>query len=235
LLERAKLENTEQITSVSHTASDSELIDRILQGEKNLYEKIMRKYNQRLFRIGRAIIRDEDDIEDVLQETYVKAYENLGRFANRSAFSTWLTRICINEAISKKNKGKRTVSMYILNEENTINKGYINHNNMISDTRNPEEETINNELKNSLEKVIDSLPEKYRLVYVMREIEGLNILETADCLAISESNVKVRLNRAKEMLRDNLTNIYKESDMFQFLGTRCDRIVNRVMNRIEKI
>lgn len=216
---------------IKNDINDKEVVDGVISGDKEMYELIMRKYNQRLFRIGRAIIKDDDEIEDILQDVYIKAYENLKNFQWRSGFSTWLTRILINEALAcKKRKDKLSYRPEGDGEDSELPNNvlkYIPSNNM-----NPEEEAINDELRDLLEKVIDSLPEKYRIVYVMREIEGMNIAETADCLEISESNVKVRLNRAKEMLRDSLTNVYKDSEVFPFLGSRCDRIVSRVMSRI---
>lgn len=216
--------------------TDSEIIERVLSGDKDLYELIMRKYNQRLFRIGRSIINDQDEVEDILQDTYIKAYENLVNFKGLSLFSTWLTRILINEAIARKNQKSRMSSIFQEDQYSGETNGYnkSEYNNMASDQRNPEEETINKELKNSLEKVIDSLPEMYRTIYVMREIEGMNIAETSECLGISESNVKVRLNRSKEMLRSSLTDIYKESEIFEFMGSRCDKIVAIVLSRINQ-
>jgi RNA polymerase sigma factor (sigma-70 family) len=227
------LENNKNNTELKIT--DNEVIERVVNGDKDLYELIMRKYNQRLFRIGRSIIHDEEEVEDIIQDAYIKAYENLRNFQHRSQFSTWLTRILINEALARKNQMKRMNVVYHQTEDNGETNDFNNkeYYNMPSNLPNPEEETINNELKVSLEKVIDNLPEKYRTVYVMREIEGMNIAETSECLNISESNVKVRLNRAKEMLRDSLTNIYQESEVFQFMGTRCDRIVTKVLNKIK--
>lgn len=102
-----------------------------------------------------------------------------------------------------------------------------------SDTLNPEEETSNNELKEALENVIDNLPPKYRTVFVMRETEKMSISETSECLKISEGNVKVRLNRAKELLRNNLVNVYKKNEVFSFMGSRCDNIVFNVLSRLK--
>lgn len=212
--------------------SDSDIIEKVLNGNKNFYEVIMRRYNQRLFRISRSYINDEDEVQDILQESYVKAYENLDKFENRSAFSTWLVKIVINETLARKNKRKRYTSLSQNDQQNEENDNYKIYS-IPSEMKNPEEEASNNELKDALEKVIDSLPEKYRTVYVMREIEGMSVADTSTGLEITESNVKVRLNRAKEMLRSSLTDIYKDTEVFNFLGSRCDKIVFNVLSRIE--
>ncbi|RPI18926.1 MAG: RNA polymerase sigma factor [Ignavibacteriae bacterium] len=210
--------------------SDSEIIEKILNGEKEIYELIMRRYNQRMFRIARAIVKDEDIAEDVVQEAYIKAYEHLKDFKGNSAFSTWLTRILINESASKNNYKAKIIYLDPVPSEDNNSEYIITENS--TTMRNPEQHAINNELRNHLERMIDSLPDKYRTVYIMREIENINTADTAECLNLSESNVKVRLNRAKEMLRENLMSVYEKVDVFQFLGERCDRIVNAVMKRL---
>lgn len=219
-----------EITSkaLSENDPDSIVIEQILNGNKNRFEIIMRRYNQRLFRISRSYINDEEEVEDILQASYVKAYENLHTFESRSMLSTWLTRIVINETLGRLNKKNKYRYIDPRDEEET-NK----LNSLPSLNLNPEEEASNNELKEALEKVIDNLPLKYRTVFVMREIEKMSISETSECLKLTEANVKVRLNRAKEMLRENLINVYKENEVFSFMGTRCDRIVFNVMSKIK--
>lgn len=214
------------LNEVSLSRTDAEIIEEILNGNKNAYELIMRKYNQRLFRISRSYIKDNDEVQDILQTSYIKAYENLRQFENRSEFSTWLTRIVINETLASLNRNKK-ITYYNSNEEEE-NKIQT----LASYDLNPEEETSNNELKEALEKVIDNLPLKYRTVFVMREIEKMSIAETSICLNLTEGNVKVRLNRAKEILRKNLIDVYTENEVFSFLGSRCDKIVFNVMSRI---
>lgn len=214
------------LNEVSLSRTDAEIIEEILNGNKNAYELIMRKYNQRLFRISRSYIKDNDEVQDILQTSYIKAYENLRQFENRSEFSTWLTRIVINETLASLNRNKK-ITYYNSNEEEE-NKIQT----LASYDLNPEEETSNNELKEALEKVIDNLPLKYRTVFVMREIEKMSIAETSVCLNLTEGNVKVRLNRAKEILRKNLIDVYTENEVFSFLGSRCDKIVFNVMSRI---
>ncbi|MBS1493482.1 MAG: RNA polymerase sigma factor [Bacteroidetes bacterium] len=219
------MENIKQKNAASDI-TDEEVIKEILSGNKNAYEIIMRRYNQRLFRIGRSFINDDDEVQDVLQASYIKAYENLQKFEHRSAFPTWLTRIVINESMARNIKNKKSNLYSSAGEDESRMLS------LISKDMNPEEKASNNELKEALEKVIDNLPLKYRTVFVMREIEKMSIAETSECLKLTEGNVKVRLNRAKEILRKNLINVYKENEVFSFLGSRCDRIVSNVLSRI---
>jgi RNA polymerase sigma-70 factor (ECF subfamily) len=205
---------------------DEEVIREVLAGEKALYEVLMRRYNRRLYRIGRTYLSSEEDIIDTIQEAYIKAYENLSRFRHESKFSTWLTRIFINECLLKVKHRKR----FALTGTNTTPEDY--YFNQIKSMDTPEKNMMNKELARALEKAIGLLPEKYRTVFMMRDIEGMSITETSECLDISESNVKVRLNRAKEMLRENISSIYKDAEVFKFDGERCDRIVSFVMGKV---
>jgi len=199
--------------------TDEEVIAHVIGGEKHLYESLMRKYNLRLFRISMSMINDEMAVEDVMQTAYLNAYLNLASFQNKSSFSTWLTRILINESLLYKKKQ--------LKREQLID---TQANNYINET--PLHGLMNKELKTLLEKSIADLPEKYKLVFVMREIEEMSTSETMGVLNLSESNVKIRLNRAKEMLRGNLSSYYKLHQVYEFNLIHCDRVVNFVMSRI---
>lgn len=219
------------VKPLSSTAEDNLIIDRILSGEKNLYEVLMRKYNQRLYRISRTYMTDEEDINDIMQEAYIKAYEQLVHFEKRSQFSTWLIRILINEALARIKRKNRFI--YPMNDNDNYfdnNPGYSNN-----ATPDPERQSVNEELNRILEKAVDALPIKYRTVFIMREIEGMNVAETGKCLNLSESNVKVRLNRAKEFLRKELSKSYKNEEVFSFHLNKCDRIVSYVLNRIQNL
>jgi len=203
---------------------DKEILDKVISGDTDLYEVIIRRYNQRLYRVGRSFFRNNDEeIEDVMQFTYIRAFEKLSSFENRSAFSTWLTRIFINEALARKKYGNRFISHP---DED------INYENYKTDMKTPYTIAANTELKELLEKSIDELPEKYKVVFVMHEVEKLSVRETGECLNISESNVKVRLTRARKMLRDNLSHYYKSDEIFSFNLVRCDVIVNNVFGYI---
>jgi RNA polymerase sigma factor (sigma-70 family) len=203
---------------------DTTIIEEILKGDKQKYALLMRKYNQRLYRIAKGYLKDEATIEDVMQETYIKAYQKLSTFENRSEFATWLTRILINECLQRLKKLKR-LTLTDTNEENTETMNYTDHSN-------PETQSLNKELKGLLETTIAQLPEKYRSIFIMREVEKMSVAETCEALEISESNVKVRLNRAKEMLRNALMDTYPAGSLFEFNLVRCNRIAANVLARI---
>lgn len=204
--------------------NDLEIIDQVLAGDKAKYALLMKKYNQRLYRICRGYLDNEAEIEDVMQDAYVKAFQNLGRYERRSLFTTWLTRIVINECLQHLRKTKREYAMDG-NEENRMMK--------ISDNSNPEKQSLNRELKDILEVAIAKLPGKYRSIFMMREVEKMSVEETSAALEISESNVKVRLNRAKEMLRNALLDTYPAGNLYEFNLVRCERIALNVMSRIQ--
>lgn len=205
---------------------DKDLITQILQGHKDLYALIVRRYNQRLYKIGMAILNDDTEVEDAMQVAYINAYENLEQFASRSQFSTWLTRILINECNLRLRKNARTS---LLNEYSMENE--IQHNQSYQPAT-PASTLLATELKGVLENAIRQLPEKYRVVFVMREIEDMNVAETQECLSLTEANVKVRLNRAKAMLRDLLAHYYKKEEILHFHLLRCDKMVEQVMGHI---
>lgn len=195
------------------------LIQRILSGEKRLYERIMRHYNQRLYRTGMAILADDMEVEDAMQNAYISAYEHLNKFESRSSFSTWLIRIMVNECLARKKKQLRYRTELKEQPENHIT------------MTTPANLLTNKELSSVLEHAVGRLPDKYRLVFVLREIEELSVKETSETLDIEESNVKTRLNRAKTMLRESLSGYMKEH-VYSFHLNRCDRIVNNVFTRL---
>ncbi|MDP4263245.1 MAG: RNA polymerase sigma factor [Bacteroidota bacterium] len=208
---------------------DNEIIHRVIGGEKDLYALIVRRYNQRLYRVAMSIVNDDAEAEDIMQVAYIKAFENLAKFAFRSVFSTWLTRILINESLLRLKKRKHSLHV---NGDIMDNEVYRQHK---TESPTPLTRMLNQELKIILEEAIRNLPEKYRTVFVMREMENMNLAETKECLGISEVNVKVRLNRAKALLRDSLKEFYKNEDIFRFHLSRCDRVTNYVMERIKNL
>ena len=214
------MRKTDQIGT--ETLSDEEIVERILKGEKSLYESLIRKYNLRLYRISMSIINDDKEAEDIMQIAYINAYQQLAKFQNKSSFSTWLTRILINESLL--HKKRITKHQQVLMKETTTNNEYHH------DT--PLKNLMNKELKAVLENAVSTLPEKYRTVFVMREIQEMSTNETMEVLSLGESNVKIRLNRAKEMLRNELSSYYHSNQLFDFHLTRCDTITNYVMSRI---
>lgn len=210
------------------TIPDKEIIDRVLLGEKNLFSLVVKRYNQRLYRVGMSMVNDSIETEDIMQTTYINAYENLGRFAFKSSLSTWLTKIMINECLSRLKKRARLTNM---NDELIDN--VIQQQQTKGGVQTPADKIVNTELKDALEKAIRMLPEKYKVVFVMRELEGMNIAETKECLDISAENVKVRLNRAKALLKESLNNIYNKDELLHFHLSRCDRMVEMVMKQID--
>jgi RNA polymerase sigma factor (sigma-70 family) len=199
---------------------DIELITRILAGEKRLFEFIVRRHNQRLFRIGMSLLNECTEVEDAMQTTYIKAYEHLATFEQRSSLGTWLVRILLNECLAQKKRNRRTNARY--KEEEMNNKTTMNT---------PSNILLNKELGKVLENALAHLPEKYRMVFVLREIEEMSTRDTGDALGIEEPNVKVRLNRAKTMLRENL-NGYFRGNAYPFHLSRCDLMVERVFQGI---
>lgn len=209
----------EQTIIQAEQTPDAELIKRILAGEKRLFEQIIRKYNQRLFRVGMSILNDDMEAEEAMQTAYINAYEHLDRFENRSSFETWLIRIMLNECLAIKKKQQR----FSTEADKQLEK--------MKTMASPDNILMNKELSGILENAISQLPEKYRLVFVLREVERMSVKETGEALNIEEPNVKVRLNRAKTMLRDHL-NGYIQDNVYSFHLTRCDRIVKNVFARL---
>ena len=207
--------------------SDQEVVRRVIEGEPALFEILMRRYNRRLFRVTRSIITNDLEAEDIVQDAYVRAYEHLNQFEGRAQFSTWLTKIAIYEAYARVRRidYQKVDSISVLEGEDP---------NLKSKGRDPEQQTYDGELKMVLEKAFDALPDDYRSVFMLREIEGLSTAETAKCLEISEENAKTRLHRARAVLQRELYSLAgaNENAAFQFLGDRCDRIVARVLERI---
>lgn len=213
----------------NHKINESEVIKRILSGEKELYEILVRRNNQKLYRIIRGYIKDDAEIEDIMQDSYVKAFTKLYQFKLESTFSTWLIRIGINESLVRlKEKGK----LYHLNEQ-TDN---LSHTILeIPDNRqlNPQDKMIRNEAKQILENAIDSLDLKYKTVYIMKEVEEMSLKEISVVLDLTVANVKVRLHRSKEMLKEKIYEVTNDKNIFEFGFSSCDRITENVMKRIK--
>ena len=208
---------------------DAIVVRRVLAGEKELFEILMRRYNQTLYRVIRGYLHDEADVEDAMQDTYLKAFDKLEQFQGKAAFSTWLIRIGINEALLRLRKLRRVRSL-VSQESDVDTKEVI----QLSDPRqmNPEKQAIQVETRQLLEKAIDHLPEKLRVIYMLKEVEGLKNDEIAHCLEISEPNVKVRLHRARTLLKETLYRISSSAEIFEFGNSRCDGLVARVMRVI---
>ena len=213
--------------SAAAELTDEAIVDRVRAGDTAIYEILVRRHNQRLYRTVRAILRNDNDVEDIMQLAYVDAYRHLDQFKGQAKFATWLTRIAVNRAIRRGQGDRRQLELVTSDYEVAI-----------EHTRapglDPEHSMYGHELKAVLESLIDELPDPFRVVFVMREVEGLSTAETAASLSINEETVKTRLHRAKRLLRDQLDRRLgeKASQAFPFHLSRCDRVVAGVMAKI---
>ncbi len=203
--------------------SDAEVVRRVRAGEASLFELLMRRHNQRAYRAARAILRDDGEAEDVVQQAWLAAYRHLGAFEERSRFSTWLLRITVNAALSRvraRPPWLRPSDADVADE--------------VEPAPGPEERTLGREIAQVLEAAIDELPAAYRSVLVLREVEGLDTAETALCLGLAEGAVKTRLHRARSLLRRRLEARAGAalSELFPFGAARCDRVVAVVMAEV---
>jgi RNA polymerase sigma-70 factor (ECF subfamily) len=214
--------------------SDEEVVARVRAGEPAWYEILMRRHNQKLYRAVRAILRDEAEVEDVLQDAYLSAYRNLAGFEARARFSTWLVRIAVNAALDRRRRRARVVALDPTREGGLrAEDGWPSGG---SGGWDPERESARREVAHLLERAIDALPEPFRLVYVLREVDGMSTQETAESLALEPNTVKTRLHRARSLLRERL---YRDLDgssleAFAFGAERCDRLVAAVLERLER-
>lgn len=217
------------ISAALKTLSDEEVVERVLAGETELFEILMRRYNQRLYRVARAILTNDGEAEDVMQDAYVRAYAHLAQFAGRSTFATWLTRIAVHEALARARRGRRLVQI-----EGPGPRGESSMKDLRSTDSGPEQQAIQRDLRTALEAAIGALSESYRSVLVLREVEGLSTAETAECLGISESLTKTRLHRARAAMRREMESRSREvlTGSFPFHLSRCDRVVAAVFARI---
>lgn len=204
---------------------DVELVRRVLQGEPALFEVLMRRHNQRVYRAIRSVLRGDQEAEDAMQQAWLNAFAHLDQYRGTSAFTTWLTRIALNEALARSGRAHRPGPLEDVSEEDEA---------MHSESQDPEGRAVDRELGRLLEEAIDGLSDGHRSVFVLRDVEGLSTEETAQVLGLSEEAVKVRLHRARHALRDRLYARVGSAaeDTFVFLGARCDRVVARVMARV---
>jgi RNA polymerase sigma-70 factor, ECF subfamily len=215
----------------SETWTDQQVIDRVLAGDIALYEIIMRRYNQRLYRVARSILRDDAEAEDVMQDAYVSAYKHLDQFAGHSAFSTWLTRIAVHEALRRLPGRRRTIPM------DEINLDGEDAMSPVETSPDPEQTASHTELARLLADAVLELPTQYRSVIMLRDIEEMSTADTAAALDLTEENVKVRLHRGHAMMRDRLSARVgaQGKHAFPFMGERCDRVVTRVFARLNSL
>lgn len=219
-----------QTVAVPTVLSDGEVVERVLAGDISLFEILMRRYNQRLFRVARGILTDDAEAEDVVQEAYMRAFRELANFRGEALFSTWLTRIACHEALARARKRQRLVRLVPRPSE----AGGGEPPDPPSKAIDPERELENRQLQNVLREAVELLPDPLRTVFCLREIEGLSTDETAGALDLTTENVRVRLHRAKRSLRQTLdARMGREvRRLYLFDGPRCDRIVAGVFERL---
>jgi RNA polymerase sigma-70 factor, ECF subfamily len=211
--------------------TDDEVVARVRAGDVSLYEILMRRYNQRLFRIARSVLADDAEAEDVAQDAWVRAYENLGQFGGRASFATWLTKIALYEALSRQRRRRRLVALPDPEAESprAADRRAIEHR-----EPGPEQRVRTCELRSALVSAVDALPTTLRVAFVLRDVEGLSTSEAASTLEITEAALKVRLHRARLALREDLERRAGEAAgaLYAFDGERCDRMVAVVLGRI---
>jgi RNA polymerase sigma-70 factor (ECF subfamily) len=207
-------------STVAATLPDAEIVRRVRAGESALFEILMRRHNQRIYRVARAVVKDETEAEDVMQQAYINAFTHLDQFQNRAEFSTWLTRIALHEAFSRRRKMRP-------DDEELMDT-------LRSPLADPERQAYAQELNRVLEAAVDALPDTYRTVFMLRDVEGFSTSETGEGLGIGEEAVKTRLHRARAMLRRAIAERVgaTTAGAFQFHAVRCDRVVAAVLARI---
>lgn len=215
--------------------SDAALADSARRGHRGAFRLIMQRCNQRLFRIARAVVRDDSEAEDVVQESYARAFEKLASFRGEAKLITWLTSIVLNEARSRLRRRKVTVDI------DDLEKGPIVSGRVIAfpsrfGSEDPAADVARAQFRRLLERAVDELPQPFRIVFVMREIEEFTVEETATHLKLRQETVKTRLHRARRLLRTALQASFSANltDAFPFLGKRCDNITARVMAKLEE-
>ena len=204
--------------------ADAETIRQVLAGNTAMFELLMRRYNERIYRAARSIVRDEQEAEDVMQQAYVNAFTHLRQFNGSAQFSTWLTRIAINEALARVRRRGRYEA---LDDDLSNVEPFMSTN----PVQNPERQAFAGELRGLLEWAIDTLPDGMREVFVLRDVEGLSTAEVAESLEVSEDVVKTRLSRGRAALRRALLERTGASapEAFRFYRPRCDRVVQQVL------
>jgi RNA polymerase sigma-70 factor (ECF subfamily) len=213
--------------------TDMDIVRRVRAGESALFELLMRRHNQRVYRVVRAVVKEEADVEDVMQQAYINAYTHLHQFEERSLFSTWLIRIALYEAFGRRRKAQRSESTTRISSDVDDNRGEL-MDTLTSPQPDPERQAYAQELHRVLEAAVDTLPETYRTVFMLRDIEGLSTSETGEGLGLGDEAVKTRLHRARAMIRRAVTVQIGEAATAAFLfhAPRCDRVVSAVLASI---
>lgn len=209
--------------------SDQQAVARVRAGDTASFELLMRRHNRRVYRAARAIVKRDDEAEDVMQDAYVRAYEHLGEFRGDAGFGTWVARIAVHEAFARLRRERRFALAAPPSEEATS---------MLPESNRTPEQLVNDQqLRHVLEQAIDRLPDDFRAVFVLRAVEQMTGAETADCLGIPEETVKTRLHRAKLRLQEIVMKSLDANSerAYEFHLLRCDRVVAGVFERLAAI
>lgn len=228
----------QQVHNYDHLSAD-ELVSYIQQGETMAFQALVTLCNQQLYRVARSIVHHDSDAEDILQNAYIKAYTQFHSFLGKASITTWLTRIVLNESYAFLRQQKDTDSLDDVQHAQSqrpagIILPFVSKSRLTSD---PQYSLEQDRMRHLIEGVIEQLDEKHRLVFVLREVQGLSTAETAEALDISEQNVKVRLLRAKAQMKTLLQQQINStlSESFLFMGDRCARLTQRVMHHISTL
>lgn len=227
MLQPGSLETTNALT-------DEEIVRQVLEEDPRRFELIMRRYNRRLYRIARGVLRSDADAEDAVQDAYVHAYEKLGEYRGSGAFAAWLAKITVNEALGRLRRTDAAGESLSFDDPTQSEEA-----NLMADLSfnqpGPELLAARGEMRRMLESAIDALPEVYRMAFIMCGVEEMSVAETADCLAIEQATVKTRFHRAKKILQQHLLGLLDTTagEVFSFDGVRCDRIVSGVLRRLD--
>lgn len=221
------------LSTLSSGLSDLEAAQRVAAGDEVAFEALMRRHNRMLYRVARAILKDDAEAEDALQLAYLQAYQGIADFRGQSKLSTWLTRIVVNQALMRVRQRIRHAAVVPIDASSQEERDALLEGTDAADQR-PDVRAMRAETRALIERSIDALPEAFGTVFILRALEELSVEETAACLGIPEATVRTRFFRARSLLRESLA---REIDIatgeaFSFDGERCDRIVSGVLGRI---
>jgi RNA polymerase sigma-70 factor (ECF subfamily) len=216
-------------------ADDGDLAARVASGDTAAFEALMRQHNRRLYRLARAVLGDDAEAEDALQDAYLSAFSSIGRFRRESTLATWLSQLVLNECLDRlRRQGRRSRIVQIVSrdedermEHEVVSQG--------SESGTPLDLAERSEVRALLERKLDALPEPFRTVFVLRGVEEMDVDEVAQCLGIPAATVRSRFFRARSLLREALAQDFDlaERDVFAFGGTHCDRVVGAVLERLQ--
>ncbi len=217
--------------------SETELVELARQGGENAIRTLIERNNQRLFRAARSVLHNDGEAEDVVQETYVKAFTALKSFRGEASFSTWLTRIALNEAVSRLRRRRKNSDLDALDQAVSADAGLVSLFPLSLVPLPADTEAARSEMRQMLETAIDGLPEGFRTVFVLRDVEGLSTEETAAYLTLKPETVKTRLHRARRMLRAVLEEQMRGSfaELYPFDGARCAHMADRVIAKLREL